>query len=113
MDWPSLNIFGSHTFIINRKYAATKLSTVEAGLLGFVGTLTGMNKRGPCLAMNVCSGNTKKIEGMPAAFYNRYCLEHCATVQDVAAKVAEKPPLGNYHLSAADKNHATSFHFNQ
>ncbi|MCE5316774.1 MAG: C45 family autoproteolytic acyltransferase/hydrolase [Parachlamydia sp.] len=113
MDWPSLNIFGSHTLIINRKYSGHKQSTVEVGLPGFVGTLTGMNKQGLSLAMNVCSGNTRKIEGMPAAFYNRYCLENCKTVQDVAARVAEKHPLGDYHLSAADTNHAIAFHFNQ
>lgn len=113
MDWPSLNLFGSLTLIINRRHSDSKQSTVEVGLPGFAGTLTGMNKSGLSIAMNVCNGDTRKIEGMPAVFFNRLCLENCKTVQDVAAQIAKKPPLGDYHLSAADQHRAMAFHFKQ
>lgn len=114
MDWPSFGVFGKYSLMINRKYSTQeKLSTLEVGFPGFVGTLTGMNKKGLSLAMNVCSGETKDIKGVPAAFYNRMCLENCKDVQSVARLIKSRAPLGSYHLSAADQTSAISFHFFQ
>lgn len=113
MDWPSFGIFGSHTIGINRKYKDGRLSTFEIGIIGMSGTLTGMNEKGLSISMNVCSNNTKRIEGMPALFYNRMCLESCQNVDEVEARVKEQAPLGAYHLSTADANQARSFHFFQ
>jgi hypothetical protein len=113
MDWPSFGRFGSDSLIINRKHKNGKLSTVEVGLPGFIGTLTGMNVTGTSLAMNVAIGHTSKIKGMPAAFFNRYCLESCSSVAEVYNKIQERPPLGAYHLSAADQTGASSFHLYQ
>lgn len=113
MDWASLDIFGSTSLIFNRRYTGNKQSTVEVGIAGFVGTLTGMNKQGVCLAMNTCEGKTEEISGMPAGFYNRYILENSKNVDEVVAKVARSCPLGDYHLSVSDNQKALSFHFYQ
>lgn len=113
MDWPSFGIFGKYSLVINRKYTSQKQSTAEIGLPGLVGTLTGMNKHGLSLAMNVCSGQTDSLRGMPAAFFNRTCLERCKKVEDIEDIINEKAPLGSYHLSVADVSKAKSFHFYQ
>lgn len=113
MDWPTFGVFGTYSLIINRKYTSKKLSTVEVGFPGFVGTLTGMNPRGLSLSMNVCSGKTFDIKGMPAAFFNRLCLETCHSVKEVAEKIEKEAPLGRYHLSVADATAAQSFHLFQ
>lgn len=113
MDWPSFGLFGSHSLVINRKHRNGKLSTVEVGLPGFVGTLTGMNSSGTSLAMNVAIGQTDKVRGMPAAFFNRHCLENCSNIESIQNKVRERPPLGPYHLSTADQTGAKAFHLYQ
>jgi hypothetical protein len=120
MDWPSFGLLGGLSLIINRKYSRKymekeKASTAEIGLPGFTGTLTGMNKHGLSLAMNVCSGSTDFVRGMPAAFFNRFCLENCQNVANVSFVVNQMgiAPLGPYHLSAADPHTAKSFHFYQ
>ena len=63
--------------------------------------------------MNVCEGETKAIHGMPAAFFNRYCLEQCHDVKDVSRFVANHTPLGPYHLTVADPDRGVSFHMKQ
>jgi hypothetical protein len=113
MDWPSFGVFGAYSLIINRKYGKEKLSTVEIGFPGLIGTLTGMNRQGMVLAMNVCSGSTQEIKGMPAVFFNRHCLESCQTIDEVGLKVHQAPPLGSYHLSVADSSSAKAFHIYQ
>lgn len=122
MDWPSFGIFGTYSLVINRKFKnKNKLSSVEIGFPGFAGALTGMNEKGVCVAMNVCSGNTTTIKGVPAVFYNRRCLENCGSVEEVAEYTSKKQPLGCYHMSvagpgtsAADSSAAArSFHFYQ
>lgn len=114
MDWPSIG----PSIIINRKYKNVdpdkeKFSTIEVSFPGFVGTLTGMNKAGLSLAMNVCSGSTEYIQGMPAAFFNRYCLEKCYDMEEVEQLLRDESPLGSYHLSVADKEDGAAFHFYQ
>jgi hypothetical protein len=113
MDWPSFGIFGTYSLIINRKHTDKQLSTVELGFPGFVGTLTGMNQEGLSLAMNVCSGQTPSVRGMPAAFFNRFCLENCHDLAEVEELLEKENPLGSYHLSIADANSAKSFHLYQ
>jgi len=113
MDWPAFGIAGTYSLIINRKNKESNHSTVEVSIPGLIGTLTGLNSMGLALAMNVCPGNTFSIEGMPAVFYNRQCLESCASVEEVDSFVNTHNPLGPYHLSTADQNDAKSFHFFQ
>lgn len=127
---PSMGIFGTYSLIINRKYKDQRLSTAEIGLPGLVGTMTGMNEKGLSLAMNFSPGKTKanrdpdpwtdshfdkteEINGMPAVFYNRMCLENCVTVDEVLEEIQKQAPLGPYHLSAVDVDNATAFHFFQ
>lgn len=113
MDWPSFGLAGAYSLVINRKHTNGLRSTVEVGVPGFVGTLTGMNDRGLSVAMNVCSGNTHEIRGMPASLYNRACLERCTTAQKVEAFTRNQSPLGAYHLTIADRTQAQSIHFYQ
>ena len=113
LDWPTLDIFGASTLVINRHYAGSRQATVEVGMPGLIGTLTGMNKQGLSLAMNICEGTSAEIKGMPTLFYNRYLLENCRSVPDVSAKIGERSPLGCYHLTVADAKEAKSFHFFQ
>jgi len=113
MDWPSFGIFGLLSLIINRKQGNGKFNTVEVSLPGFAGTLTGMNSNGISLAMNVAVGHTSKIRGMPAAFFNRLCLETSPDLKAVQTKIEQLSPLGPYHLTAADASAAKSFHFYQ
>jgi hypothetical protein len=72
-----------------------------------------MNRSGLSLAMNVCSGKTREIKGMPAALYNRACLDKCQTTLDVEEFVRQNQPLGPYHLTVADSEIAESIHFYQ
>lgn len=111
MDWPALGLYGTYSLMIHRKSGQNQ--TIEVGVPGCAGTVTGMNQAGLSLAMNVCSGNTEQFKGMPAMFYNRLCLEQCQDVQDVRAFVQNNDPLGPYHLTAVDENEAASFHFFQ
>lgn len=113
MDWESFGYFGSHSLVINRKYTNGKASTAEVGFPGFVGTITGMNKHGLSLSMNVCSGSTNSIQGMPAVFFNRLCLEDSQDVEHVNQIIQQQAPLGGYHLSAADSESAKAFHLYQ
>lgn len=113
MDWPSMGVAGSYTLMIERPNG-----TLEVSLPGFVGTLTGMNKRtGLCVAMNVCGNGkedlNKDVRGMPASLFNRYVLDQCPTVSDVSVLLTQKGPLGDYHMTVADPNNATSFHMYQ
>lgn len=115
MDWPPFGLMGTYSLIVNRK-REYGLSTVEVSVPGLVGTLTGMNDYGLSLAMNVCPSryNTYKVRGMPAAFYNRMCLERCIDVDSARTFIhAKKPPLGPYNLTLNDGSHASSFHFYQ
>lgn len=113
MDWPSLGILGTYSLVIHRGYQNGLHKTVEVGIPGLIGTLTGMNDRGLALAMNVCLGTTTEIRGMPAAFYNRACLESCADIKELETYMRRYAPLGPYHLTVADRISAQSFHFYQ
>jgi hypothetical protein len=105
MDWPSFGILGAYSLVIHRQSSRNTRGTVEVGLPGFVGTITGMNDRGLSLVMNVvCGANqSKKIQGMPACFYNRACLESSSSVLGARLFLALNRPLGPYHLTLADR----------
>lgn len=113
MDWPSFGVIGTYSLIVHRNYQKGLRKTVEAGMPGLIGTLTGMNDRGLSLAMNVCYGSTKEISGMPACFYNRTCLENCSNIEELENFTKQISPLGPYHLTAADSSCAQSIHFYQ
>ena len=113
MDWPSFGLAGTYSLVIHRKHRDHLCSTLEVGTPGLVGTLTGMNSQGLGLGMNVCSGSTWSIRGMPASFYNRACLENCQSVEGVEKFTRDNPPLGPYHLTVADAKQASSIHFYQ
>lgn len=113
MDWPSLGLSGTYSLVIHRKHSNALLDTVEVGIPSFVGTMTGMNNKGLTLGMNVCPGKTNTVNGMPALFFNRRCLEQCATVAQAEEFAKNHAPLGAYHMNIADKNAGKAFHFYQ
>lgn len=114
LDWRSLNKAGKYALVIHRKQQQNgAYSIVEVSEPGFVGTLTGMNERGLSLGMNVCLGETKEVQGMPAVIFNRFCLETCGDLPAVRAFVETHTPLGPYHLTVADPQDVQSFHFHQ
>ncbi len=100
LDWSSLGFIGSNTLVINRKYT-NKLSTVEISFPGFIGTLTGMNKKGFSIAMNICVADEQNPKGVPAGFYNRMILENCDDANQAKAFVTptkQKGDKNNQHL---------------
>ena len=118
LDWPSLGLVGTYSLVILRKSLQNDLqNTIEVGIPCLIGSLTGMNSQGLCLAMNVagkderCSNNI--FRGLPAVFYNRQCLESCETSNEVEAFVANQSPLGPYHLTIADPTQGAVIHFYQ
>ncbi len=113
MDWLSLGKGGKYSLIIQRNYNAGKYTTVEVGTPVFIGPATGMNSKGLSLAMNVCPGVSKGINGMPACIFNRCCLETCQNLEEVGQFVELHSPLGPYHLTVADTESAVAFHFFQ
>jgi hypothetical protein len=116
MDWMTLGVVGTNTLIIRRQLPNGKC-TAEVGVPGLIGTLTGMNDRGLSLCMNVCSGRTANVEGMPAIFFNRYVLENCDSVDEVDQLLTgvdkTHSPLGSYHLTVVDENKAVGWHLYQ
>lgn len=113
MDWPSFGLAGTYSLIVNRKHANGLYQTIEVGIPGLVGTLTGMNDQGMSLAMNVSFGTTtNEIRGMPACLYNRACLEQCRFVYEVEDFTNKISPLGAYHLTVVS-GEAASVHFYQ
>lgn len=119
MDWD--NIFAKYSLVINRKCknSRDRFSTVEVGFPGLVGTITGMNEHGFCLAMNVCQNNQTKTSpsGIPSMFLNRYVLDTSKSLNDVQNEEdLNKNTLtsfNSYHLSFADQSGAKSIHFHQ
>lgn len=113
LDWVSRGVTGKYSLVIKRK-AANGKQTAEVGLPGFIGTLTGMNQSGLSLCMNICNGETNKVRGMPAVFFNRMCLEKFSTVKEVQQFVkGPNSPLGPYHMTVASAKEAAAIHFYQ
>jgi len=115
MDWRSFGLAGTYTLMINRKYTDGRHNTVEVGVPGFVGTLTGMNDAGFSCAMNVCGAAKVHPDGIPSSFYNRMILENANSVKQAKSWMNSHAghPLGSYHLSLADPKSAEAVHFYQ
>ncbi len=111
MDWPSLSVTGTYTFMLRRQYKDK--SILEIGTPGLVGTGTAMNSKGLALAMNVCKGETQNAKGLPACIFNRMCIEECDNIDQLNAFIQGNSLMGPYHLSSADSNNAQAFHFYQ
>lgn len=113
MDWPSLGLAGTYSLVIHRKHKNGLHNTMEVGVPGLVGTITGINGQGLSLCENVCYGKTEMIQGLPSCLFNRVILEKCGNVDQVEEFVANNSPLGPYNLTLADSEKAASIHFYQ
>lgn len=116
LDWPSSGVLGTYSLVINRHDLHERLSTLEVGFPSLVGTVTGMNQQGLCLAMNsllLINGSPNKMlpNGMPSLFYNRACLEECRDFENIKQFIAKHPPIGPYLLTVADQLQAASIQF--
>lgn len=113
MDWPSLGVTGTYTFLIRREVKGK--SILEIGTPGLVGTSTAMNSNGLALAMNVCEGETQNPTGIPACILNRMAIEECNTIKELDKFMEDhkESPIGPYHLTSADPENAQAFHFYQ
>jgi predicted choloylglycine hydrolase len=110
MDWLPFGDGGGKSLIFVWKNKNVAL----LGLPGMIGVVTGWNRDGVCLAMNVCPGQTNELRGLPAVFYNRMILENAHSVQDVRDITDGVGPLGAYHLTVADRvGDAACFSFYQ
>ena len=119
LDWAGGAPLGMHTLTIVRKFNpnAPFKSSVEIGLPGFVGTLTGVNSEQVAVSMNVCSVNdedeqTGTIGGLPAALYNRKLLMECDDEASIRTQL-QTDPLGSYHLTIKHRTGGMIVHFKQ
>lgn len=108
MDW---GLVGAYSVVFKRKYA--NFETTEIGFPGLIGTITGKRDSGFAVMMNIAFGQTSKVQGMPACFFNRACLENCNAVDEVEHFLSAHSPLGPYHLTVIDRQDAKSFHMYQ
>jgi len=109
-DWTSnQQAVANHTLIIIRNYGT--FETVEFGIPGFVGTLSGIRQDGFSVFTNVCAsdGDALDIKGMPAVFLNRLCLMR-EQVNSMKTFLAQHRPIGQYHLTVADKTAAATYY---
>ncbi len=116
MDWGAFGECGSMSLPIVWKNHASGHDYAVLGVPGIIGAVTGWNNRGLSLAMNVVGGNTRRVDGVPAALYNRRVLRDAASVAEVANFVAapQAPrPLGPYHLMVADATDGRCISFYQ
>jgi len=107
LDWESYGLIGTHSLVVTRKKSNGD-ATTDVTVPGILGTFSGMNSAGLCVAMNVVPANTFLVKGMPALFFNRYCLEHYQTVKEAQAFIESRKsdPLGPYHLTLVDPEDA-------
>ncbi|MBA3815454.1 MAG: hypothetical protein H0X29_02850 [Parachlamydiaceae bacterium] len=111
MDWQSFGNIGALSLIVSRVNATTGIQTAEIGVPGLLGTVTGINNQGMCVAMNVTPyfSEVDSFEGIPSAFYNRLILDNCSSFNAAKEFVAANKPLGPYHLTVSDKTKAGTF----
>jgi hypothetical protein len=102
MDWFSHNI-AKYTIVIEKQIRDKCFIDNTFPLC--VGVITGMNKYGLCVSVNISPGRTTKIRGLPAILNNRQILDNCKSVQEVLEKVntdKSYSPNGPYHATLAD-----------
>lgn len=105
MDWLPFGLGGSYSLWI--EYPRTRIQFF--GPPGCIGVVTGVNRSGLILAMNVCPGKVvNQVGGTPSVFVNRLLLEHCRSWKEVVQKVNDPSfavqPIGPYHLTGADSS---------
>lgn len=122
MDWPSLGLMGQFTLLVRRRYLDTGAASVEIGVPGLLGTVTGLIAWNPehapenrgMVAMNVCcpQADAKWMEDskqyLPASYANRVVMgklvgDSCerSDIDDLSSILAGRQPLAPYHLTFA------------
>jgi hypothetical protein len=103
MDWLPFGIAGTQSLVV----VWSQSGVASFGFPGLIGCISGWNRNGLCLAMNVCPGKTSSVRGIPSVFLNRLILEndhHHSSfgVEDACLFIENNRPLGPYHLSLID-----------
>lgn len=112
LDWTSLGVYGTNSFVECRE--TTKgMRWIGQSFPLFIGTLTAMNDKGVCVAINTARGITDDPTRLPAAFYLRQLIENFSSVANVERYCLFHNPLGSFNLNVLDENEAKSIHFFQ
>lgn len=99
MDWVPYGNLAKYSLVIHNK----KTGVSSFSIPGLIGTITGWNRNGLILAMNVCTTETHR--GIPAVLNNRMLLEKYSDVTKIKERLTEDiSPYGAYHLTLLDKN---------
>jgi hypothetical protein len=122
MDWPSLGLMGQFTLLVRRRYLDTGAVSVEIGVPGLLGTVTGLIAWNPVdspenrgmVAMNVCCPHAEATwmeqdkQYLPASFVNRVVMAKLVAhscersdIDDLSSILAGRQPLAPYHLTFA------------
>jgi hypothetical protein len=111
MDWPTLG--NADAIVIVKENPKTNIQTLEVSIPGTIFTLSAMNNHGLSLCMNICYGNTTKVDGMPNALVVKRILNECKSLKDVEKLLPTLKSLGPFHLIAADRINAAAFYIKQ
>ena len=113
-DWPSFSVIGPNSIVISKKSPFNDAMVAHVTVPGLVaGSLMALNALGLAVCMNICNGETKKVDGMPNGIFTRYVIDSSKDVAQVYKRISNKNSLGPYHLIAADKNNAQAFFIQQ
>jgi len=100
MDWSGIGRGGEYSLLMVWENEGVASYSVP----GILGCITGWNKSGVCVSINVCPGETKEIRGMPITLFIRHMLKNVKTITDVRQKFTSEDytsyrPLGPCHLT--------------
>ncbi|MBI5345633.1 MAG: hypothetical protein HZB76_00590 [Chlamydiae bacterium] len=114
LDWLSFGVAGQLSHALYRRRNG-EIKSVEFTVPGLLWTLSGTNKEGLKVAMNVSlePKQSSPNEGIPSTCLNRLILDECSTIDDVEKLLTKYKPLVPYHLTVVDKDNAKIFHMKQ
>lgn len=113
LDYPSLGYMNHYTLVTVYR-PKDKKAFAAVGFPGLVGTLTGMNEDGLCLAIHevidIKPGKKKfNYDGIPYAMCYRQVLEECSTVDEAYALLGKLPRTSTTNLLIADRKRSAVF----
>lgn len=113
LDYPSLGYMNLYT-LVSVYRPKDKKAFVSVGFPGLVGTLSGMNEDGLCLAIHevidIKPGKKKfNYDGVPYAMCYRRILEECSTVDEAYQLLNKLPRTSTTNLLIADRKRSAVF----
>jgi len=113
LDYPSLGYMNQYTLVTVYK-PEKKKAFAAIGFPGLIGSLSGMNQDGLCLAIHevidIKPGLRKfNYDGVPYAMCYRQILEECATVEEAFELLKKLPRTSTTNLLIADRKRSAVF----